>query len=65
MLKKVIHCFFGLCILGGVLIILGAVGASDLNQIDATEMLIQGVFGFCVIGFNYIMLRVTGWEYIG
>ena len=64
MLRKICHWIFGLCIMGGVLIILGALGASDLNKIDGIELLKQGIFGFLVIGFNYIGLRLSGWRYI-
>ena len=64
MLKKICHCFFGLCIFGGVLIILGALGASDLNEISGIEMFIRGIFGFIVIGFNFLGLRATGWKYV-
>ena len=64
MLRKVSQWFFGLCIFGGVLIILGAVGASDLNEISGLEMLTRGIFGFLVIGFNFIGLRASGWRYV-
>lgn len=64
MLRKVCHWIFGLCIFGGVLIILGALGASDLNEISGIEMFTRGIFGFLVIGLNYIGLRATGWRYI-
>ena len=64
MLRKIIRWFFGLSIFGGVLIILGALGASDLNEISGIEMFIRGIFGFLVIGFNCLGLKVTGWKYI-
>ena len=64
MLRRVIHWFFGLCIFGGVLIILGALGASDLNEISGLEMFTRGVFGFLVIGFNFVGLKATGWKYV-
>lgn len=64
MLRKICHWFFGLCIFGGVLIILGAVGASDLNEISGIEMLKRGIFGLLVIGFNFIGLRASGWRYV-
>lgn len=64
MLRKIWHWFFGLCIFGGVLIILGAVGASDLNEISGIEMLKRGIFGLLVIGFNFIGLIASGWRYV-
>lgn len=64
MLKKVLHWFFGLGIVAGVLLILGAVGASDLNEISGLEMLKRGIFGFLVIGFNFISLKASGWKYV-
>lgn len=64
MLKKICHWFFGLCILGGALIILGALGASDLNEISGIEMLTRGIFGFLVIAYNYLGLKATGWRYV-
>ena len=64
MLRKISHRFFGLCIFGGVLTILGALGASDLNEISGIEMLMRGIFGFLVIGFSVIGLKASGWKYI-
>ena len=64
MLRKICHWFFGLCIFGGVLIILGAVGASDLNEISGIKMLKRGIFGLLVIGFNFIGLIASGWRYV-
>lgn len=64
MLRKVSQWIFKLCIFGGVLIILGALGASDLNEISGIEMLSRGIIGFLVIGFNYLGLRATGWKYV-
>lgn len=64
MLRKVSQWIFKLGIFGGVLIILGALGASDLNEISGIEMFIRGIFGFIVIGFNFLGLRATGWKYV-
>lgn len=65
MLEKINRWIFGLSIIGGVLIILGALGASDLNAISGFDMFKRGVFGFLVIGIGCIGLRATGWRYIG
>ena len=64
MLRKVIHWIFKLGIFVGVLIILGALGASDLNEISGLEMFTRGIFGFLVIGFNCVGLKATGWKYV-
>lgn len=64
MLRKVCHWIFGLCIFGGVLIILGALGASDLNEISGIEMLSRGIFGLLVIAFNCVGLKASGWRYV-
>ena len=64
MLKKISQWIFKLCILGGVLIILGALGASDLNEISGIEMFTRGIFGFLVIAFNFVGLKASGWKYV-
>ena len=64
MLKKISQWIFKLCIFGGVLIILGALGASDLNEISGIEMFTRGIFGFLVIAFNFVGLKASGWKYV-
>lgn len=64
MLKKVIQWILGLSILIGILIIIGALGASDLEQIGIRELVKRGLTGSLVIVISYTILRLTGWEYV-
>ena len=64
MLKKVIQWILGLSILIGILIIIGALSASDLEQIGIQELVKRGLTGSLVIVISYTILRLTGWEYV-
>lgn len=64
MLKKIIQWMLGLCILIGIIIVIGALGDSDLNKIGVAELVKRGLTGSGLVLISYIILRLTGWDYI-
>jgi len=57
------NVFFGLCMVAGFVIILGAAGSSDLDLIGFNEILVRGLTGLGVSGVGYFGLRLTGADF--
>ena len=64
MKRKIYHWIFGLCMLAGFYVILCTAGASDLNQINMSEIIVRGCIGVVLLLVSYIGLKLSGWEYI-
>lgn len=64
MLRKIIHWILGFIIFIGILTVIGAIGASDLEMIGVGELVKRGLAGSLVIIIGYTLLRLTGWEYV-
>ena len=64
MLTKIIHWILGFIIFIGILTVIGAIGASDLEMIGVGELVKRGLAGSLVIIIGYTLLRLTGWEYV-
>ena len=51
-----------LLVVGGVVLILGTAGASDLGQIGFDEMIIRGIIGIGLTLVGYCGLKIGGFE---
>lgn len=51
-----------LLVFGGVVVILGTAGASDLGQIGFYEMMIRGIIGVGLSLVGYLGLKIGGFE---
>jgi hypothetical protein len=51
-----------LLVFGGVVVILGTAGASDLGTIGLTEMMIRGIIGIGLSLVGYLGLKIGGFE---
>lgn len=58
--KNVVHIIFGLMMIAGFVMILGAAGSSDLDLIGFNEILVRAFTGLGVLGVGYFGLRLTG-----
>jgi len=50
------------CILGGLFILIGSAGASDLNQISVERFIIQGLIGLFLLLVGGVGLKKGGYD---
>ena len=50
------------CILGGLFILIGSAGASDLNQISVERFIIQGLIGLFLLLVGVVGLKKGGYD---
>ena len=50
------------CILGGLFILTGSAGASDLNQISVERFIIQGLIGLFLLLVGGVGLKKGGYD---
>lgn len=62
MVKDFLKLVSLLLVFGGVVLILGTAGASDLNQIGFDEMMIRGIIGVGLSLVGYLGLKIGGFE---
>jgi len=53
-----------LLVFGGVVVILGTAGASDLGTIGLNEMMIRGIIGLGLSLVGYLGLKIGGFEHV-
>ena len=59
---KIIKTIANIMLLGGLILLLGVAGSSDLNTISFTQMLLYGIIGFALTSVGFIIS--FGIEYI-
>lgn len=59
-MRKILHIVFGLCMVAGIVMILGTAGSSDLGMIDFNTILVDSLIGLGVTAIGYIGLKLTG-----
>ena len=62
MLDKIKYFLLIACILGGLFIITGSAGASDLNQISVERFIIQGLIGLFLLLVGGVGLKKGGYD---
>jgi len=50
------------CILGGLFILIGSAGSSDLNQISVERFIIQGLIGLFLLLVGGVGLKKGGYD---
>ena len=59
MLRKVVHKVSGLCLIAGIVLMLGTAGASDINSIDFKTTVIQAGIALVLSLTGYYVFRLT------
>ena len=59
MLRKICHCFFGLCMFVGFMFLLGTAGASDCDQITFDQIVKQGVIALVIMLVGFYGFKLT------
>ena len=59
---KIIKTIANIMLLGGLILLLGVAGSSDLNTISFTQILFYGIIGFALTSVGFIVS--FGIEYI-
>lgn len=52
MLRKCINKFFGLCVVTGLVLLMGTVGASDCNLITDGQLIVRSIISLMLIGIG-------------
>lgn len=64
MLRKFCHWFFGLCMLVGMVLIIGTAGSSDLNLLDWNTLLKQSGIAMTLVIVGFVGLKLSKWEHM-
>ena len=64
MLRKIYQGLFISSVLAGFILMIGTVGASDLNIIDFEKIFVQASIAMLLILAGFFGLKLSGWEYI-
>ncbi len=62
MLDRLVYYFLMICIFGGFLIVIGSAGASDLEMIGLTDLIIRGSIGAVLIIIGVVGLKKGGYD---
>lgn len=64
MLRKIYQGLFISSVLAGFILMIGTVGASDLNIIDFEKIFVQASIALLLILVGFFGLKLSGFEYI-
>lgn len=62
MLAKIINYGGITSIVGGVILAIGTVGASDLELIDLNTLIIRGAISILIVLIGYLVLKIGGYS---
>lgn len=64
MLKRILKRVSALCMLSGLLLLVGTCGAADAGTITTVTLLHRGTAALVLLGAGYIGLKIGGYDYV-